>query len=53
MRTSTHGKWEGIDGMVTPCFDSNGEHNEPDEEYPCGVEEEHLHDHHQEHAQGI
>jgi hypothetical protein len=42
---STHGAGEDIDGMLTPCFDGNGEHDEPDEGCPCGEDEAHLHAH--------
>mmetsp|Transcript_29767 Transcript_29767/g.63127 ORF Transcript_29767/g.63127 Transcript_29767/m.63127 type:complete len:1409 (+) Transcript_29767:67-4293(+) len=42
---STHGAGEDIDGMLTPCFNRNGEHDEPEEECACGEEEPHLHAH--------
>lgn len=42
---STHDAGEDIDGMLTPCFDRNGEHGEPEEECACGEEEPHLHAH--------
>ena len=39
---STHGAG---DGLLTYCFDKNGEHGEPEEECVCGEEEPHLHAH--------
>ena len=42
---STHGAGDNIDGMLTYCFDPNGEHGEPDEVCVCGEEEPHLHAH--------
>ena len=42
---SAHGAGENIDGMLTYCFDANGEHGEPDEVCFCGEEEPHLHAH--------
>ena len=42
---STHGAGEDIDGMLTPCLDRNGEHDEPDEGCACGEDEPHLHAH--------
>ncbi|KAL9189006.1 hypothetical protein ACHAXT_011496 [Thalassiosira profunda] len=42
---STHGAGEDIDGMLTPCFDGNGEHDDPDEGCPCGEDEAHFHAH--------
>jgi len=43
---AAHGaQGENIDGMLTYCFDSNGEHGEPDEGCFCGEEEPHLHAH--------
>lgn len=42
---STHGAGDNIDGMLTYCFDQNGEHGEPDEVCACGEEEPHLHAH--------
>jgi hypothetical protein len=34
-----------IDGILTPCFNDNGQHDEPDEGCPCGVDEPHIHAH--------
>ena len=28
---STHGAGNGADGLLSPCFDENGEHGEPEE----------------------
>ena len=42
---STHGAGDNIDGMLTYCFDTSGEHGEPDEVCVCGEEEPHLHAH--------
>jgi len=43
---STHGKLnDDIDMMVTPVFNSKGEHDELDEFCPCGEEDPHLHAH--------
>jgi Cd2+/Zn2+-exporting ATPase len=36
---------DNIDGMLTYCFDKNGEHGEPCDECACGEEEPHLHAH--------
>lgn len=38
---STH----GVAGLLTPCFDENGEHGEPDEGCFCGEDEPHIHAH--------
>ncbi len=38
---SNHGAGNGIDGMLTPCFDENGKHDACG--CPCGVDELHLH----------
>lgn len=42
---STHGAGNGADGLLSPCFDENGEHGEPEEGCFCGVDEPHLHAH--------
>ncbi|KAL3803656.1 hypothetical protein HJC23_003710 [Cyclotella cryptica] len=42
---SSHGAGENVDGMLTHCFDSNGEHGVPEESCTCGNEEPHLHAH--------
>lgn len=34
-----------IDGILTPCFNGEGQHDEPDEGCPCGVDEPHIHAH--------
>jgi len=42
---STHGIGNGADGLLTPCFDENGEHGEPEESCFCGIDEPHIHAH--------
>lgn len=45
---STHGlggSGNEVDGLLTPCFDENGEHGEPEEGCFCGVDTPHLHAH--------
>eukprot|EP00566_Odontella_aurita_P003386 CAMPEP_0113583338 /NCGR_PEP_ID=MMETSP0015_2-20120614/32457_1 /TAXON_ID=2838 /ORGANISM="Odontella" /LENGTH=1507 /DNA_ID=CAMNT_0000488195 /DNA_START=371 /DNA_END=4894 /DNA_ORIENTATION=- /assembly_acc=CAM_ASM_000160 len=44
---STHGLGGNgdVDGLLTPCFDENGEHGEPEEGCFCGVDTPHLHAH--------
>ena len=34
-----------IDGILTPCFNGEGQHDEADEGCPCGVDEPHIHAH--------
>lgn len=41
---SSHGV-DGVDSMLTPCFDEEGRHGVPDEGCFCGVETPHLHAH--------
>lgn len=40
---STHG--HDADDLLTPCFDEEGCHGEPEESCFCGIEEPHLHAH--------
>ena len=42
---STHGVGNGADGLLSPCFDENGEHGEPEETCFCGIDDPHLHAH--------
>lgn len=39
------GSPNGVDGLLTPCFDGQGEHGEPEEGCFCGVDTPHLHAH--------
>lgn len=41
---STHGQ-EGIDDLLTPCFDEDGKHGIPEEGCFCGIDTPHLHAH--------
>lgn len=41
---SSHGH-DGVDELLTPCFDTNGEHGDPEEPCVCGVDTPHLHAH--------
>ena len=40
---STHG--HDADDFLTPCFDEEGNHGEPEESCFCGIDEPHLHAH--------
>jgi len=40
---SSHG--HDVDSFLTPCFDDDGKHGEPEEDCFCGVETPHLHAH--------
>ena len=42
---STHDVGNGADGLLSPCFDENGEHGEPEETCFCGIDDPHLHAH--------
>ena len=41
------------DAMLSPCFDENGLHGEPDETCFCGVEDPHIHAHLREECRGL
>ena len=41
------------DAMLSPCFDENGLHGEPDETCFCGVEDPHIHTHLREECRGL
>ena len=40
---SSHG--HDVDSFLTPCFDENGRHGEPEESCFCGIDVPHLHAH--------
>jgi len=51
---STHGLGTiDTDDMLTPCFDEDGEHGEPEETCFCGLETPHLHAHLHDHKRCI
>jgi len=42
---STHGAENYIDDMLTPCFDEDLKHGEPEEDCYCGISYPHIHAH--------
>ena len=42
---SSHGMGDIADELLTPCFDENGEHGEPEESCWCGEDDPHIHAH--------
>lgn len=41
---STHGNGQ-VDDLLTPCFDEDGKHGDPEESCFCGVDAPHIHAH--------
>ena len=42
---SSHGMGNVADELLTPCFDEDGEHGEPEESCWCGEDDPHIHAH--------
>eukprot|EP00569_Conticribra_weissflogii_P000080 CAMPEP_0171356732 /NCGR_PEP_ID=MMETSP0878-20121228/45878_1 /TAXON_ID=67004 /ORGANISM="Thalassiosira weissflogii, Strain CCMP1336" /LENGTH=1229 /DNA_ID=CAMNT_0011862759 /DNA_START=432 /DNA_END=4121 /DNA_ORIENTATION=- len=42
---SSHDAGNDADGLLSPCFDENGNHGEPMDPCFCGVDEPHIHAH--------